>query len=95
MGQPPWEYAKGGWIWQYFVLLPWTEVFKSVSHDCSFFFFVNIVFSSEDISVKYPNKFLQLDDSRIYVYNTLFNLPEIYLLACLVDFFQNHKDYRE
>jgi len=50
---------------------------------------------ADQISVKYPNKFLQLDDSRIYVYNTLFNLPEIYLLACLVDFFQNHKDYKE
>jgi len=49
----------------------------------------------EEISVKYPNKFLQLDDSRIYVYNTLFNLPEIYLLACLIDFFQSHKDYKE
>jgi len=50
---------------------------------------------ADQISVKYPNKFLQLDDSRIYVYNTLFNLPEIYLLACLIDFFQNHKDYKE
>jgi len=50
---------------------------------------------AEEISVKYPNKFIQLDDNRIYVYNTLFNLPETYLLACLVDFFQNHKDYKE
>ena len=49
----------------------------------------------EEISSKYPNKFMQLDDSRIYVYNTLFNLPEIYLLACLVDHFQSHKDYIE
>ena len=49
----------------------------------------------EEISSKYPNKFIQLDDSRIYVYNTLFNLPEIYLLACLVDHFQGHKDYIE
>ncbi|TGZ37725.1 Cytosolic purine 5'-nucleotidase [Temnothorax longispinosus] len=29
----------------------------------------------------YPNKFLQLDESRVYVLNTLFNLPETYLLA--------------
>lgn len=50
---------------------------------------------SEEISVKYPNKFLQLDEKRIYVYNTLFNLPEIYLLACLIDYFQNHRDYKE
>ena len=49
----------------------------------------------EEISSKYPNKFMQLDDSRIYVHNTLFNLPEIYLLACLVDHFQSHQDYIE
>lgn len=41
----------------------------------------------------YPNKFLQLDESRVYVLNTLFNLPETYLLACLVDFFTNCPEY--
>ncbi|VVC94080.1 unnamed protein product [Leptidea sinapis] len=29
----------------------------------------------------YPNKFLTLDESRVYVLNTLFNLPETYLIA--------------
>lgn len=42
----------------------------------------------------YPNKFLQLDESRVYVLNTLFNLPETYLLACLVDFFTNSPKYQ-
>lgn len=37
----------------------------------------------------YPSKFLALDESRVYVLNTLFNLPETYLLACLIDFFTN------
>ena len=41
----------------------------------------------------YPNKFLTLDESRVYVLNTLFNLPETYLLACLVDFFTNSKEF--
>lgn len=41
----------------------------------------------------YPNKFLQLDESRVYVLNTLFNLPETYLLACLIDFFTNSTEY--
>lgn len=41
----------------------------------------------------YPNKFLKLDESRVYVLNTLFHLPETYLLACLIDFFTNSKDY--
>ncbi|XP_055585657.1 cytosolic purine 5'-nucleotidase isoform X2 [Uranotaenia lowii] len=43
----------------------------------------------------YPNKFLQLDESRVYVLNTLFNLPETYLLACLVDFFTSSPQYAE
>lgn len=42
----------------------------------------------------YPNKFLQLDESRVYVLNTLFNLPETYLLACLMDFFTNTTNYQ-
>ena len=49
----------------------------------------------EEISAKYPNKFIQLDDSRIYVYNTLFNLPEIYLLACVMNYFLENKEYDE
>lgn len=50
-------------------------------------------FSSSRIYELYPNKFLTLDESRVYVLNTLFNLPETYLLACLVDFFTNSKGY--
>ncbi|XP_076252271.1 5' nucleotidase B isoform X1 [Rhynchophorus ferrugineus] len=41
----------------------------------------------------YPNKFINLDESRVYVLNTLFNLPETYLLACLIDFFTNSPEY--
>ncbi|CAD7681295.1 unnamed protein product [Nyctereutes procyonoides] len=33
---------------------------------------------------QYPNKFIRRDDTeRFYILNTLFNLPETYLLACL------------
>ncbi|XP_044521468.1 cytosolic purine 5'-nucleotidase isoform X1 [Gracilinanus agilis] len=43
---------------------------------------------------QYPNKFIQRDDTeRFYILNTLFNLPETYLLACLVDFFTNCARY--
>ncbi|XP_026968282.1 cytosolic purine 5'-nucleotidase isoform X3 [Sagmatias obliquidens] len=43
---------------------------------------------------QYPNKFIQRDDTeRFYILNTLFNLPETYLLACLVDFFTNCSRY--
>lgn len=64
----------------------------------SFFVFYRLkillffTFSSQVYEV-YPNKFLQLDESRVYVLNTLFNLPETYLLACLVDFFTNSPEY--
>lgn len=55
---------------------------------CQYF----ILFSSQVYEL-YPNKFLQLDESRVYVLNTLFNLPETYLLACLIDFFTNSPQY--
>jgi len=51
-----------------------------------------IIFSSQVYEL-YPNKFQQLDESRVYVLNTLFNLPETYLLACLIDFFTNSPEY--
>ncbi|KAM9735305.1 5'-nucleotidase, cytosolic II, like 1 [Menidia menidia] len=42
----------------------------------------------EDIQNYYPNRFIQRDDTdRFYILNTLFNLSETYLYACLVDFF--------
>lgn len=46
-----------------------------------------------EIQALYPNKFIQYDESRFYILNTLFNLPETYLLACLIDFFTNSKEY--
>ncbi|XP_074837975.1 5'-nucleotidase domain-containing protein 4-like [Carettochelys insculpta] len=42
----------------------------------------------------YPNKFIQRDDTkRFHILNTLFNLAETYLYACLVDFFTNCSRY--
>jgi len=49
----------------------------------------------EEISTMYPNKFLQLDEKRVYVYNTLFHLPEIYLIAAIIDYFAKHSEYKE
>ncbi|XP_005098846.1 cytosolic purine 5'-nucleotidase isoform X2 [Aplysia californica] len=46
-----------------------------------------------EVSELYPNKYIQLDDKRLYVLNTLFNIPETYMLACVIDFFANNKDY--
>ncbi|XP_071747848.1 cytosolic purine 5'-nucleotidase isoform X2 [Lepeophtheirus salmonis] len=48
---------------------------------------------TQEIREKYPNGWIQLDDSRIYVVNTLFNLPETHFLACIVDYFTNSPEY--
>ncbi|CAD5118793.1 DgyrCDS7473 [Dimorphilus gyrociliatus] len=48
---------------------------------------------SHEIRSLYPNKFIQPNESRIFILNTLFNLPETYLLACLVDYFCNSDGY--
>nr|XP_039262576.1 cytosolic purine 5'-nucleotidase-like isoform X2 [Styela clava] len=42
----------------------------------------------------YPNKFISMDDTeRYFIYNTLFNLPEIYLYACVVNYFSTAAGY--
>ncbi|KAL8563703.1 Cytosolic purine 5'-nucleotidase [Nucella lapillus] len=48
-----------------------------------------------EIAELYPNKFVTLDDSRQYVLNTLFNLPETYMLACIIDFFTSKTDFKK
>ncbi|KAL5021491.1 hypothetical protein ScPMuIL_000646 [Solemya velum] len=47
----------------------------------------------QEVLSLYPNKFVQLDDNRLYVLNTLFNLPETYMLACLMDYFATTQEY--
>uniref|UniRef100_A0A7E4W562 Cytosolic purine 5'-nucleotidase n=1 Tax=Panagrellus redivivus TaxID=6233 RepID=A0A7E4W562_PANRE len=49
--------------------------------------------SQNEIEDFYPNKFVQLGSNKIYVLNTLFNLPETYLIACLVDYFDQNTAY--
>uniref|UniRef100_A0A1I7WWV1 Cytosolic purine 5'-nucleotidase n=1 Tax=Heterorhabditis bacteriophora TaxID=37862 RepID=A0A1I7WWV1_HETBA len=48
-----------------------------------------------EIEEMYPNKYLQLSESRVFVLNTLFNLPETHLLSYLIDFFDNHPKYTQ
>jgi len=46
---------------------------------------------SHEIVELYPDHFIQLGDTdRFYIFNTLFDLPEIYMLACIIDYF--HQD---
>ncbi|XP_058864353.1 cytosolic purine 5'-nucleotidase-like isoform X4 [Acipenser ruthenus] len=47
-----------------------------------------------EIQDYYPNRFIQRDNTdRFYILNTLFNLAETYLYACLVNFFTNCTRY--
>uniref|UniRef100_H2Z2V6 5'-nucleotidase, cytosolic II, like 1 n=1 Tax=Ciona savignyi TaxID=51511 RepID=H2Z2V6_CIOSA len=49
---------------------------------------------TSEVIQDYPNKFIQLDDTkRYYICNTLFNLPEIYLQACVINYFSTTDGY--
>lgn len=48
---------------------------------------------SPDIHKLYPNKFVVMDETRYRIFNTLYELPVLYILACLVDYFCHHADY--
>ena len=41
----------------------------------------------------YPGKLQIKDDKNIYIMNTLFNLPETFLISALVDYFDNNEEY--
>jgi len=48
----------------------------------------------ESLRKYYPNKFVNKEDqSRYYIYNTLFNLPEIYVIASMIDMYEKLDDY--
>nr|CAB3264465.1 cytosolic purine 5'-nucleotidase [Phallusia mammillata] len=49
---------------------------------------------THEVIADYPNKFIQLSDTkRYFICNTLFNLPEIYLQACVINYFSNTDGY--
>lgn len=48
---------------------------------------------TSEIFNMYPNKFVQMNDSRIYVLNTLFHQPETCVLALVIDYFSTNAEY--
>ncbi|KAH9520396.1 Cytosolic purine 5'-nucleotidase [Bulinus truncatus] len=48
-----------------------------------------------DIRVLYPTMFVQMDEVRFRIFNTLYELPLIYILACLIDYFNSSNDYTQ
>ncbi|XP_071090356.1 cytosolic purine 5'-nucleotidase-like [Haliotis cracherodii] len=47
----------------------------------------------QEIQALYPSKFVQMDEHRFRIFNTLYELPVLYIMACLVDFFCNNEEY--
>ena len=48
----------------------------------------------EEMLKYYPNKFIPLDlNDRFMIYNTLFSLPEIYLIACVIQHFETDPSF--
>ncbi|CAH8536349.1 unnamed protein product [Schistosoma rodhaini] len=47
----------------------------------------------EELRSMYPNKFVKYDEKRIEIMNTLFSLPETYILSCIIHMFVNDPDY--
>ncbi|KAL4232109.1 Cytosolic purine 5'-nucleotidase [Mactra antiquata] len=46
-----------------------------------------------DIHEMYPNKFVQMDENRFRIFNTLYELPIMYMLAVVVDLFCHNPEY--
>ncbi|XP_060573684.1 cytosolic purine 5'-nucleotidase-like isoform X2 [Ruditapes philippinarum] len=46
-----------------------------------------------DIHEMYPNKFVQMDENRFRIFNTLYELPIMYMLAVVVDMFSHNPEY--
>ena len=46
------------------------------------------------IFLLFPDSVQPTDFKRIFILYTLYNLPEVYLLSSLVDFFEHSPDYK-
>ncbi|XP_028414947.1 cytosolic purine 5'-nucleotidase-like isoform X2 [Dendronephthya gigantea] len=49
---------------------------------------------SSYIRKSYQNKFVNPDSERYFILNSIYSLPEIYLLACLVDHFDHSSNFK-
>lgn len=47
-----------------------------------------------EIETKYPDRLSWRDSQRIYIMNTPFNLPETFLVAALIDFYNQQTNYK-
>lgn len=49
----------------------------------------------EELRAMYPNKFVKYDEKRIEIMNTLFTLPETFMLSCIIHMLLNDPQYVE
>ena len=49
--------------------------------------------SDTEIEQLYPGMIQKKDDKRIFIMNTLFNLPETFLVAALIDYYDLHTSF--
>ena len=57
---------------------------------------ISVIFralTSAEIVEIYPGKIQNKDDKRIFIMNTLFNLPESFLTAALINYFDDNVEY--
>ncbi|GFS05654.1 cytosolic purine 5'-nucleotidase [Elysia marginata] len=52
-------------------------------------------FLRAELEAIYPTKFVQMDETRFRIFNTLYELPLVYILACLINLFVNSAEYIE
>ncbi|CAD6185980.1 unnamed protein product [Caenorhabditis auriculariae] len=48
---------------------------------------------SSEIRAMYPNKHMPFDGERVFVLNTIFNQPETFMLACMIDMYERSSLY--
>ncbi|XP_065882915.1 cytosolic purine 5'-nucleotidase-like isoform X2 [Dysidea avara] len=48
-----------------------------------------------EIERLYPNKYVQASEDRFFILNTLFHLPETFIIAALINYFDHHPDYEK
>ncbi|PAV83035.1 hypothetical protein WR25_02570 [Diploscapter pachys] len=51
--------------------------------------------NDHQIRVSYPNKHIQLEDSRIYIMNTVFNVSKTHLIASIISFMEENEKFTD
>jgi len=53
------------------------------------------ILSGAEVRKYYPNKFFSYDESRIFNVNTFYELPECYVLSCIIDYMNKSEIFKK